>query len=319
MRSRPSRLLRSDPTGSRAAACRARTRWAPTRPSSNSGCASSPTSRCSARSGTLAGRRRRSTSSCATNAARCRARCGAPTSRSSKLDREALADGAQIVVGGGTDYYEGSPHLLALVHLPGPRPARGRRGRPAGPAGAAAQAAGRRGAVRPPEAAGAAGAAAHHRRGHRPDRQGPRRRAGRAGAAGLAGTGRLGLRARAGPARRPGHHAGAPGPGRHRRGGHDRGGARRRLAGRHVRLLRRDAVPHRGAAVRAGDLVRGPPHRPHADRRRVRRVLLHPHPRGRAGGTDPLQRGPHPAGPLGARLRDAGRRTVVHRARRWPS
>ena len=60
-------------------------------------------------------------------------------------------------------------------------------------------------------------------------------------------------------------------PRRDRRGRGDRRRARRRLAGRPVRLLRRGAVPDGGAAARAGDRLGRPPHRPHADRRRRRR------------------------------------------------
>ena len=51
--------------------------------------------------------------------------------------------------------------------------------------------------------------------------------------------------------------------------------ARRRLARRSLRLQRRDALPDRRAAPRPGDRKRRAPHRPHADRRRRRRQLLH--------------------------------------------
>ncbi len=267
-------------------------------------------SRCSARSGTWAARRPRSTSSCATSAGRCRARCGAPTSRSSSSDREALADGAQIVVGGGTDYYEGSrtssPSFTFLV----------RDLRVAGEGDLLAQLARLR------KQLDSEGLFDPQKRLPRPalprtigvvtGQTGKARDDVLAGLARRGWQGRrgVGVRAGAGPPRRPGHHPRAPGPGRHGRGGHDRGGARRRLAGRHVRLLRRDAVPHGRAAAGAGDLVRGPPHRPHADRRRVRGLLLDPHPRGRAGGADPLRRGPHPAGPL---RRPPARRRPAHR------
>ena len=57
------------------------------------------------------------------------------------------------------------------------------------------------------------------------------------------------------------------------------------------------AVPHRRAAASAGDLVGRPPHRPHTDRRRCGRGVLHPHPRGRGGGAGRLPsrpRGPDP-------------------------
>ena len=78
--------------------------------------------------------------------------------------------------------------------------------------------------------------------------------------------------------------------------GRDRG-ARRRLAGRPAVLLRRDAVPHRRPARRAGDRVRRPSHRPHAARRRRRGELLDTHPCRRGG----RRRG------LPARARRAGR------------
>ena len=79
----------------------------------------------------------------------------------------------------------------------------------------------------------------------------------------------------------PRDHARAAGPRRLRGGRGDRRRPRRRLAGRPVRVLRRDAVPHRRAAARAGDRLGRPPHRPHADRRRRRRRLLDADPRGR--------------------------------------
>ena len=79
---------------------------------------------------------------------------------------------------------------------------------------------------------------------------------------------------------------------------------------------RRDAVPHRRAAAGAGDRLRGPPHRPHADRRRGRRLLLHPHPRRRAGGARPLRRGARPAMRRRRPRCARGRRAVVQRARR---
>ena len=46
--------------------------------------------------------------------ARCRARCGAATSTQLGLPRR-LADGAQVVVAGGCDYYPGSATVLAVV------------------------------------------------------------------------------------------------------------------------------------------------------------------------------------------------------------
>ena len=89
---------------------------------------------------------------------------------------------------------------------------------------------------------------------------------------GWGGPRRLGVRAGAGPPRRAADHAGAAGPRRGRRGRGDRRRARRRLARRPVRVLRRDAVPDGRDAARAGDRVGRPPHRPHADRRRRRGV-----------------------------------------------
>ena len=195
----------SRPAASRAAACRAPTRWAATRPSSSSACASSPTSRCSARSWNLGGSKAKVYFELRDERGALPCSMWRTDFEKLKLDREALADGAPDRGRRRHRLLRGQPHLVPVVHLPGPRPARGRRGRPAGPAGAAAQAAGLRGAVRPPEAAAAAGASAHHRRGHRPDRQGPRRRAGRAGAAGLARPRGVGVRARCrtGAPRRP--------------------------------------------------------------------------------------------------------------------
>ena len=72
----------------------------------------------------------------------------------------------------------------------------------------------------------------------------------------------------------PRDHGRAAGSRGDRRGRRHRRRARRRLAGGPVLLLRRDAVPHGRAARRAGDRVGRPPHRPHADRRRRRAELL---------------------------------------------
>ncbi len=58
-------------------------------------------------------RTRAFTSSCATPTARCRARCGATAARRSACPTASLADGTQVVVGGGPDYYPGSAHGLA--------------------------------------------------------------------------------------------------------------------------------------------------------------------------------------------------------------
>ena len=66
---------------------------------------------------------------------------------------------------------------------------------------------------------------------------------------------------------------------------------RRRLDGRPLRLLRRDAVPHGRAAARAGHRLGRPPHRPHADRRRRRGELLDADPRRRDRRAAALRRG----------------------------
>ena len=87
---------------------------------------------------------------------------------------------------------------------------------------------------------------------------------------------------------------------------------RRRLARRPVRVLRRDAVPDRRAAARAGHRVGRPPHRPDADRRRRRRLVLDAHPRRRGGRARRLRRGPRAA----ARLRRAARAPGPPRDRR---
>ena len=71
--------------------------------------------------------------------------------------------------------------------------------------------------------------------------------------------------------------------------------ARRRLARRPVRLLRRDAVPDRRDAARAGDRLRRPPHRPDADRRRRRGLVLDADPRGRGRRPGRLRRRPRAA------------------------
>ena len=75
------------------------------------------------------------------------------------------------------------------------------------------------------------------------------------------------------------------------RGRGRRGRPRRRLARRPVRLLRRDAVPHGGAAARAGHRLRRPPQRPHADRRRRGRELLDADARRRDRRAAALRRG----------------------------
>ena len=141
----------------------------------------------------------------------------------------------------------------------------------------------RRRTVRTSEAAPPPRPAADDRGRHGGARQGSRRRARGARAAGLGGPAGVGVRARPGPPRRPGDRRGAA------RAGGDPGGRggdrrpRRRLAGRPVRVLRRGALPDRGAAASAGDLLGRPSHRPDADRRRRRGLLLHPNPRRRGG------------------------------------
>ena len=87
----------------------------------------------------------------------------------------------------------------------------------------------------------------------------------------------------------------------------DRRRARRRLARRPLRLLRRDAVPHGRAAAGAGDREPRPPPRPHPARRRRRRQLLDPDPRRRGGGAARLR---------ARRATRAQRRPLAARARR---
>ena len=190
------------------------------------------------------------------------------------LRLDTLGDGAVVVAAGGCDFYPGSrasspSFSFAVTKL-----------RVAGEGDLLAQverlrrAARRGGAVRAAEAPAPAVAAAHDRRRLRRGRQGARRRAGRPAPPRLGGHAGVGVRARAGPPRRARDHARAAGPRRLRGGRGDRRRARRRLARRPVRVLRRDAVPHGRAAARAGHLLRRPPHRPHADRRRRRGRVL---------------------------------------------
>ena len=134
----------------------------------------------------------------------CPAACGCTDFEKLGLAPGAVADGARVVVAGGPDYYPGSRTSSPGFSFDVNGAAAGRRGRPARPARPAAQAPGRRGPVRAAEGAGATGAAALDRRGDRRGRQGARRRARRPGAARLGRATRLGLRARAGPPRRPG-------------------------------------------------------------------------------------------------------------------
>ena len=96
-----------------------------------------------------------------------------------------------------------------------------------------------------------------------------------------------------------------------RRGRGDRR-ARRGLAGGPAVLLRRDAVPHGGAAGGAGDRVGRPSHRPHAARRRRGGELLDADARGGGGG------GGHcGAGARGARARGGCACATTAAARCW--
>ena len=232
-----------------------------------------------------------------------------------RLPAGALSDGGQVVVAGGPDYYAGSrtaspSFSFAVSGL-----------RLAGEGDLLAQVEvlrrtlGGRRAVRAPEAPGAARAAALHRRGHRRERQGARRRARRPAPPRLGRAGGVGLRPRAGPPRRPGHHARPAGPGRRRGGRGRRRGPRRRVDGRPLRLLRRDAVPHGGAAARAGHRLGRPPQRPHADRRRRRGELLDADPRRRDRRTAALRRGARRRGRAGG---PAGRARAPRRDRARP-
>ena len=179
------------------------------------------------------------------------------------------------------------PELL----LRSQRPARGRRGRSAGAHRPSAQGARRRGPAGAPAPAVAAAAAAHDRGRDGRGRQGPRRRPRGARAARLGGAPGVGLRARPGPPRGARDRARAAGSRGARRGGRRDRGPRRRLAGGPAVLLRRDAVPHGGAAGGAGDRVGRPPHRPHAAGRRRGGELLDPDARRGGGGGDRLRSG----------------------------
>ena len=125
----------------------------------------------------------------------------------------ALADGAQVVVAGGPDYYPGSrtssPALLLRRHRRCASPARAT----CSPSSTAL----RRqldaeGLFEPQKRAAAPRAAAHDRRRHRRGRQGARRRARRAAPPRLGGPPGVGVRAGAGPPRRAADHARAAGP-----------------------------------------------------------------------------------------------------------
>ena len=182
--------------------------------------------------------------------------------------RLTLENGAQVVLAGGCDYYPGSatssPSFSFRATARCGSPARAscsRRSSGCAASSTARGCSGRRSHCPP-------GAAPLDRSGDGRGRQGARRRAGRASPARMAGPAGLGLRARAGPPRGTRHRARAAGPGGAREGGRDRRRARRRLGNGPDGVLRRDALPHRGHARRAGDRVGGTPHRPHADRRR---------------------------------------------------
>ena len=288
-------------------------RWGPTRRRCATGCAGSRACRSSARSSGSRRGGRRSGSSCATRPARCRARCGARTSTSCGSGRWPTARRSSSRAAATT----------TRARAPRRRGSRSRstRLRVAGEGDLLAQLEQLRrrlhaeGLFEPQKALLAPGAPALHRRRHRRVGQGARRRPGRAAAARLGGADRLGVRARAGPARRAGDPARADRSRLVSGGRGDRRRARRGLAGRPVRVLRRDAVPDGRAAARAGDLLRRPPHGPDAARRRRRRRVLDADARRRDRGPGRLWRGARRAGFERARLERLGRRAVVERAR----
>ena len=216
---------------------------------------------------------RRSTSSCATAAARCRARCGATTGT-----RSGSAAAGRRRPGRRRRRLRLLPRLAHVVAgvLLRRRPTL----RVAGEGDLLAQLDAAAAAARAPRACSSRRSAWRGRRCRAASASSRARAARRAttcspGCAGAAGPGAL-VWAFAPVQDRhaaPRDHPRAAGP----RGGAeevevDRRRARRRLAGRPVRVLRRDAVPDRRDAARAGHRVGRPPHRPHADRRRRRRV-----------------------------------------------
>ena len=170
------------------------------------------------------------------------------------LDPKLLADGAEVVIGGGLDYYPGSANaspsfnfrathmrlagdgdLLARLAAP-PRGAQARR------------------PLRAAEAARPPGAAEDDRRRHRARERGVPGPPGRARAARLARDDRVGGRAGAGPPRGAADRVGAARP-RRARAGRGRGGVPgRRLARRPVGVLRREPVPDGRAPAAAGHL-----------------------------------------------------------------
>ena len=170
-----------------------------------------------------------------------------------RLGERALADGSQVVVGGGLDYYVGSrtsspAFSFAVSRL-----------RVAGEGDLLAQ------LDRLRKTLDAAGLFEPQKRLARPalprtigvvTGEGGKARddvlAGLA-AARLGRADRVGVRAGPGSPRRAADHGRAAGPRRDGRGRRHRRRARRRLAGGPVLLLRRDAVPDGRAARRAGD------------------------------------------------------------------
>ncbi len=178
----------------------------------------------------------------------------------------------------------GRGERLAELLVPRRRPSARRRRRPAGEARPSAARARIGGAVRAAEAASAAAPAPLDRgrdgRGQRRTARFPRG----ARTALLARPDRLGIRARAGQARRARDPNCDRRPRGHGRGRRDRRDSRRRVDRRSLGFLRRGALPHRRAAVGAGDQRRRARRRSHADRRRRGGLLLDAHARRRGRG-----------------------------------
>ena len=291
--STPRRRRASRPRpGFPAATCRALTAWASTPRALRRSCARSRACSSSASWSTCALRARASTSSCATPPARSRARCGETTGRrSSPAPARAPVEGMQVVVAGRLRLLPGQRHLLPRLLLLGRRPAGRRRGRPARADRAAAPRA-RRARGCSTRQRCCAGRCCRARSASSPRESGKAREdilaAPRPARLGRAA--RVGVRARAGPPRRPAIARALRETGRGRRGGGGDRRPRRRLAGGPAVLLRRGAVPHGRAAGGAGDRLGRPPHRPHAARRRRRRQLLDSDARRRGGGAAGLRR-----------------------------